>query len=150
MGSEMCIRDSPEPPCLVGSPAEGQLREFLASYSHRDWARDQDQEPLCRATMKYLRLNCPTPFPAEVLTPVGTLPAPSASDVLELARKSAIFTTDEDVPLLVRRPKPHSGPTATATPTTTLSHTNDDAPIRIYVPILMRPWVMKGLSLIHI
>ena len=72
----------PEPPCLVGSPAEGQLRGFLAIYSQRDWARDQDQEPLGRTHMKYLRLNCPTPFPAEVLTPVGTLPAPSASEVL--------------------------------------------------------------------
>ena len=84
--------------------------------------------------MKYLRLNRPTPFPAEILTPVGTLPAPSASEVIELARKGAIFTTDDDVHLLVRRPKPHSGPTATATPTTTLSQTHDDAPIRIYVP----------------
>ena len=94
--------------------------------------------------MKYLRLNCPTSFPAEILTPVGTLPAPSASEVLELARKGTIFTTDEDVHLLVRRPNPYSGPTATATSTTTLSHTHLDAPIRIYVPILMRPWVMKG------
>ncbi|CAM9816546.1 unnamed protein product, partial [Sphacelaria rigidula] len=92
-------------PCLVGSPAEGQLREFLASYSHYDWARDQQQDPLCRATMRYLRLHCPTPFPSEILTTVGPLPAPAASDVLELARKGTVFTTDEDVHLLVRRPK---------------------------------------------
>ena len=80
---------------------------------------------------------------AEVLTPVGTLPAPSASEVLELARKGTIFTTDEDVHLLVRRYKPHSGPAAIDT-SATVSHMHHDAPMRIYVPILMRPWVMKG------
>lgn len=35
-----------EPPCSVGSSAEGQLRGFFACYSHPDWTREQQAESL--------------------------------------------------------------------------------------------------------
>ncbi|CAM9899386.1 unnamed protein product, partial [Sphacelaria rigidula] len=50
---------------------------------------------------------------------------------------------DEGVQLLIRRPTPLTGAIAAPTTGRTARPLNDE-PARIYVPLLMRPWVMKG------
>ena len=138
----------PTPPftsgdCLVGTPAEGPLREFLGRYSHRDWAREQLAEPASRAAIEYLRLGSPVPFPSHVLQAVGTHVAPSEAEVLSLARKGAIFTDDDGVDLLVRRRSAAPAP-ASGRPGGHHARLLGDEPTRIYVPLLIRPWVMQA------
>ena len=53
--------------------------------------------------------------------------------MLELAAKTKLFITEGNFPLLVKR----------NTSNAELSHSGDRVP-QIYVPMLMRPWVLKG------
>lgn len=92
-----------EPPCLINFPVEDQLREFIASHSHCDWAHEQQVAPLCRAAIRYLQLGYLVPIPTDLLTPGGTLPP--SNEVYELVRKVAVFTTYDSVQLLVA-PRP--------------------------------------------
>ena len=102
---------------------------LLARIEHRtssDWAREQRAEPLCSAVIRFLSLGSPSPPPPDLLDFIPSARRPQLSDVLALAAKSTLHRTDDDTALLVQRP-PNPPPT---TP-------------RIYVPRLMRPWVLQ-------
>ena len=58
---------------------------------------------------------------------------PTVQHVLELAAKTKLFTTKENFPLLVKR----------NTSSVELSRSGGRVP-QIYVPMLMRPWVLRG------
>ena len=69
---------------------------------------------------------------------------PSLSDIQELAGKGRLHTTDDDIVLLVRN---------TTLPPTSSDKPNsvgraacllNDEPVHIYVPLLMRPWIMQA------
>ena len=91
-----------------------------------------------------LHLYRPAAGPATRL--LGMLPSPkrpSLSDIKELAGKGRLHTTDDDIVLLVQNPtlpptssdKPNSGERAACL--------LNDEPDRIYVRLLMRPWIMQ-------
>ena len=63
------------------------------------------------------------------------------SEILELAGKRRLHTTDEDIVLLVRNPTPaHYFLRPEGRATCLLG----DELIRIYAPLLMRPWIMQA------
>ena len=64
---------------------------------------------------------------------------PSLSDIQELAGKGRLHITDDDIALLVRNPPPDA-PSSTGRAACLLN----DEPARIYVPLLMRPWIMQA------
>ena len=69
---------------------------------------------------------------------------PSLSDIQELADKGRLYTTDDDVILLVRNPT--QPPTRSDKPNSVgrAACLQSDEPVRIYVPLLMRPWIVQA------
>lgn len=61
------------------------------------WLGNKYADPLCRATLVYLRRGHPTPFPADILAEavdsLGVPVAPTKEDVLELEKKGFLFET---------------------------------------------------------
>ena len=110
-----------------------RLHEYLTSYSHSDWAREQLADPLSCVVIRYLQLGRPDPIPTDLL---GSQDALSLTDVFDLANKTTLFTTETDDSLLILSPTP----TITSGP----AHLPPGHPPRIYVPPLMRPWIMDG------
>ena len=68
-------------------------------------------------------------------------PAPPFSEIQELAGKGSLHTADEDIVLLVRYPTPAH---YSLRPVGRAACLLGDEPIRIYVPLLMRPWLMQA------
>ena len=95
------------------------------------------QQPFGTST-KAAQIHCP---PAEFFLSPPHKFQPSFAEVRKLANKGRIITTDDGVRLFARQPtKP---PTANATrPGGRAARLLQDEPIRIYVPMTMRPWVM--------
>ena len=73
-------------------------------------------------------MGSPPTIPPDLLASFPPHQRPALSDVKNLAAKGRLHTTDTGLVLLVRAP-------------TTPSR---DTPIRIYVPLLMRPWIMQA------
>ena len=128
---------TPPPPPLpepfVEPDDDPHLLSCVERYTHKDWAREQRAEVPCSATIRFLSLGSPSP-PTDFLDYIPSVRRPRLSDVLTLAAKSQLHRTDDDTVLLVHRPtKPPAGsndpPSATPSP-------------RVYVPMLMRPWVL--------
>ena len=67
---------------------------------------------------------------------------PSLLDIQELAGKGRSRTTD-DIVLLVRNPPPAPTPNAPSSVRRAACLLNDE-PVRICVPLLMRPWIMQA------
>jgi len=65
---------------------------------------------------------------------------PSFSEIRELANKGRLYVTANDIVLLVRKP---TKPPPPSRPRGRAACLLNDEPIRIYVPMLMRPWVMQ-------
>ena len=122
----MCIRDRPgDDPHLLAR---------VEHCTHKDWAREQRVEPLCSATIRLLSLGSPSPPPPDLLDFIPPARRPQLSDVIALAAKTALHRTDDDTTLLVQRPP-------TTQPGNHLQPPTSPSP-RIYVPMLMRPWVL--------
>ena len=69
---------------------------------------------------------------------------PSLSDIQELADKERLHTTDDDdIVLLVHNPTPSPTPDEPSS-VGRAACLLDDEPIRICVPLLMRPWIMQA------
>ena len=96
--------------------------------------------------MAYVDRGCPSPFPLEVLRETvdsfGVRPTPTRNEVLELASKVALvqMTTDggDTVPLLVRKSTRRNNRS-----TGRVASLLNDEPVRIFVPILLRPLVLQ-------
>ena len=111
-------------------------------YSHADWAREQQAEHACHAVMRYIVFGRPPSLPNDVLSCIPSHQRPSFSEIQELAPKCWLHATEEvsfcsltDSATPVRLAAPGG--------TRGLFFFNDE-PARIYVPLLMRPWVMKA------
>ena len=117
----------------TGTIAEQQLYNTLLGYNHSDWDRAQRADPLCDAARRYMQLGRPNPLPRSFCDHVPSHMRPEITDIADLAAKGRLLQGDHDSTLLVR--KPISGHR---------SRVPFDDPIRIYVPHLLRPWIMHA------
>ena len=94
--------------------------------------------------MRYITIGRPSALPPDFLSRYPSHKRPSFSDIQELVGKGRLHTTDDDIVLLVRNPTPP--PTTSAEPSSVgrAACLLNDEPIRIYVPLLMRPWIMQA------
>ena len=127
----------------LGVTAESQFGDSAAHYSHADWARKQQAEPACHAAMRYIALGRPPALPNDVLSCFPSHQRPSFSEIQELAGKGRLHTTDDGIVLLVRQPTPQPAPDSRR-PVERAGGLLNDEPIPIYVPLLMRPWIMQA------
>ena len=139
--------DTPTAPTrsdVLGDAAELRFADSVARYSHTDLKRAQHAEPTCHAAMHYISIGRPSALPPELLACYPSHKRPSLSDIQELARKGRLHTTDDDIVLLVRNPTPP--PTRSSKPNSVgrAACVLNDEPVRIYVPLPMRPWIMQA------
>lgn len=92
------------------------------------------------AAMRYLSLGSPLPPPRDLLTfaDAPEFPVTSLADVLTLASKARLHTTDTGVALLVHKP-----PASTVGSSGRTTRLPEDGTPRVYVPMNMRPWVLR-------
>ncbi len=132
------IPSTPTPPLpepVVEPDDDPHLLARVERYTYKDWAREQRAEPLCSATIRFLSLDSPSPPPPDLLDFIPLVRRPQLSDVLALGAKSKLHRTDDNTALLVLQPPNHppgNNPPSSALPSP-----------RVYVPMLMRPWVLQ-------
>ena len=96
--------------------------------------------------MRYITTERPPALPTDCFSRYPANQRPSLSDIQELAGKGRLHTTDNDIVLLVRNPPPPPPPP----PPDAFSSVGraacllNDEPVRIYVLLLMRPWIMQA------
>ena len=93
--------------------------------------------------MRYIAICRPSALPPDFLSCYPSHQRPSLSDIQELAGKGRSHTTDDDIVLLVRNPTPPPPPDEPSSVGRAACLLNDE-PIRIYVPLIMRPWIMQA------
>ena len=93
--------------------------------------------------MRYTTIGQASARPPDLLSCYPSHQRPSFSGIQELAGRGRSHTTDGDIVLLVRNPTPPPTPDEPSLVGRAACLLNDD-PIRIYVPILMRPWIMQA------
>ena len=118
------------------------LSNTLLNYGHSDWEKAQREDPLCDATRRYIQLGCPQPLPASLCDHIPSHQRPDHADILDLAAKGRLVQGDHDTVLLVRGPAP-AAPQPAGHPARLRRPPFHDS-IRIYVPLLARPWIMQA------
>ena len=103
--------------------------------------REKLAEPTCYAAIQYVLLGRPLALPAEVLARFPSHQCPPFWEILEVAGEGHPHSIDEDIVLHVRNPTPahYSSRPAGRAPCRL-----GDEPIRGYVPLLMRSWIMQA------
>ena len=127
----------------LGAAAELQFGDSAARYSHADLAREQQAEPAYHAASRYIALGQPPFLAADFSSCCRSHQRPSFSEIRELAGKGRPHTTDDGVVLLVHQPPPQP-PSDWQHPMRRAACLLNDKPIRSYMPLLMRPWVMQA------
>ena len=94
--------------------------------------------------MRYIVIGRPSAVPIDFLSCYHSHKRPSLSDIQELAGKGRLHTTDDDVVLLVRNPTPPPKTSDEPGSAGQAACLLNDEPIRINVPLLMRPWIMQA------
>ena len=99
-------------------------------------------DPRCDATRRYNKLGYPNPPPPSLCDHLPSHTRPEIADMIDLAARGCLLQGDDDTTLLVRKPitaasapDGHSG--------CRIRRSYDDR-IRIYVPLLARPWIMHA------
>ena len=99
----------------------------------------------CRNALHYYQ---PAVGPAtRLLSRYPSHKRPSLSDIQELAGKGRLHSTDDDIILLVRNPTPPTTTSGEPSSVGRAARLLNDEPILIYVPVLMRPWIMQAYHL---
>ena len=93
--------------------------------------------------MRYITIGRAPALPPDFLSCYPSHQRPSLSDIQELAIKGRLHTTDYDIVLLVRNPTPPPSPDAPSSVGRAACLLNAE-PVRIYVSLLMRPWIMQA------
>ena len=119
-----------------------QLPTSLLNYSHSDWEQAQREYPLCDAIRRYIQLGCPPSSLTSLCDHIPSHQRPDPADILDLAAKGRLIQGDHDTILLVRNhiavaSSPDGPPARVRRPPF-----NDS--VRIYVPLLARPWIMHA------
>ena len=122
--------------------AAAHLSNTLLNYSHSDWERAQREDPLCDTTRRYTQLGCPRHLLTSLCDQISSHKRPDPAYILDLAAKGRLIQGNHDTVLLVRDPvavasRP-DGPLARPR----RPPFNDS--VRIYVPLLARPWIMHA------
>ena len=125
----------------LSAAGELQFGDSAACYSHADWEREQRAEPTCYTALQYNLLARPLALPTDFLTRFPSHQRPLFSEIQELAGKSRLHTTDEDIVHLVRNPTPAH---YSLQPAGRAACLLGDEPIRFCAPLLMRPWIMQA------
>ena len=118
------------------------LSNTLLNYSHSDWEHAQREDPLCDATRRYLQLGCPQHRLTSLCDHISSHRRPASTDILDLAAKGRLIQGDHGTTLLVRNPATVAPSPADTPARPGRSPFND--PVRIYVPLLARPWIMHA------
>ena len=118
------------------------LSNTLLNYSHSDWEHAQREDPLCDATRRYLQLGCPQHRLTSLCDHISSHRRPASTDILDLAAKGRFIQGDHGTTLLVRNPATVA-PSPVDTPARPGRPPFND-PVRIYVPLLARPWIMHA------
>ena len=113
--------------------SDARLDLDLGLMSVRKWSQEQLQEPVCKGTITLLQQGPSGTSPQDIILQFPISARPTVQQVLELAAKTKLFITEENFALLVKR----------NTSSAELSHSGDRVP-QIYVPMLMRSWVLRG------
>ena len=142
--------DSPPPTAPLHPTAPGpdvqaagaHLSNTLLNYSHSDWEQVQREDPLCDATRRRIQLGCPPHPMTSLCDHIPSHQRPDSVDILDLAAKGRLIQGDHDTILLVRNhiavaSRPDGPPVRLRRPPF-----NDF--VRIYVPLLARPWIMHA------
>ena len=122
--------------------AAAHLSNTLMDYSHSDWEQAQREDPLCDATRRYMQPGCPPHSLTSLCDHIPSHQRPDPADILDLAAKGRLIQSDHDTILLVRNhiavaSSPDGPPACVRRPPF-----NDS--VRIYVPLLARPWIMHA------
>ena len=118
---------------ILDAASDARLDVDLGSMTVQTWSQEQLQEPVCKSTITLLQQGPSGTCPQDVMLQFPIRARPTVQQVLELAAKTKLFITEGNFHLLVKR----------NTNSTELSHSGDRVP-HIYVPMLMRPWVLRG------
>ena len=122
--------------------AAAHLSNTLLNYSHSDWEQAQREDPICDATRRYIQLGCPQHRLTSLCDHIPSHRRPASTDILDLAAKGRLIQGDYGTTLFVRNPV-----TAASSPVDTparLDRLPFNDPVRIYVPLLARPWIMHA------
>ena len=142
--------DSPPPtaPLHPAAPdpdvqaAAAYLSNTLLNYSHSDWEQAQREDPFYDATRRYIQLGC---LPHSLTSLCDHIPSHQRSDpadILDLAAKGRLIQGDHDTILLVRN---HIAVVSSLDgPPARVRRPPFNDSIRIYVPLLARPWIMHA------
>ena len=123
---------------------ELQFVDSVARYLHADWEREQQAEPTCHAAIRYITIGRPSALPPDLLSCYPSHKRPSVSVIKELTGKGRLHTTDDDIVLPARNPTP---PPPTSDEPISVGRAAcllTGEPIRIYVPVLRRDWIMQA------
>ena len=112
---------------------DARLDVDLGSMTAQKWSQEQLQEPACKSTITLLQQGLSGTSLKDIILHFPIRVRPTVQQVLELTVKTKLFTTEGNFPLLVKR----------NTSSAELSHSGGRVP-QIYVPMLMRPWVLRG------
>ena len=142
--------DSPPPTAPLHPTAPGpdvqaaaaHLSNTRLNYSHNDWEQAQREDPLCNATCRYIQLGCPQHFLTSLCDHIPSHQRPDPADTFYLVAKGRLIQGDHDTILLVHNlitvaSRPDGPPARVRRPPF-----NDS--VRIYVPLLARPWIMHA------
>ena len=128
----------------LGDAAELRFADSVARYSYADWKREQHTESTCHAAMRYISIGRPSVLPPDFLACYLSHKRPSLSDIQNLVGRGRLHTTDDDIVQLVRNPTSPPTRSEKSNSVGRAACLLNDKPVRIYVPLLMRPWIMQA------
>ena len=132
----------PTAPDPDAQAAAAHLSNTLLNYSHSDWEQAQRDDPLCDATRRYIQLGYPQHCLTSLCDHIPSHRRPASTDILDLAAKGRLIQGDYGTTLFVRNPVTVASSPADTTARLGRLPFND--PVRIYVPLLARPWIMHA------
>ena len=111
--------------------------------ARRFWAREQRAELDCDAAIWYLLPGRPPVLPDNFFLHLEPHKRPPLSEVSSLAGKGRAYTDDNGI-LLFQRKLTLPAPVCSDKPGGRADRLLHDELTRIYVPLLMRPWIMQA------
>ena len=126
-------KPSRTPQDIPDASRDARLDVDLGLITAQNWSQEQLQEPVCKSAMTLLQEGLGGASPHDIVLQFPLHVRPTVQQVLELAAKTKLFATEGNFPLLVKR----------NTSSAELSQSGGRVP-QIYVPMLTRPWVLRG------
>ena len=125
------------------SPAGTEFIKSVERYSHTDWAREQHTERICVSATRHLLLKCPSVLSDDFPFHLASNKRVTVDGSALLADRGCLCTDDDGILLLARKLTPLT-PVCPDKPGGRAARLLDDEPTRIYVPLLMRPWMLQA------